>query len=95
MLAPYFSFGQTSLRLVYHDLINKVIEKQCSLFEKQLNNFINQLIWWDFSYYLLYHYSFTIYKPLNKSFETLPWNNDEELVRVWKESDIGYPLIKP
>ncbi|MGE8055849.1 cryptochrome/photolyase family protein [Bacillus mycoides] len=93
MLAPYLSFGQISVKLMYHYLINKVIERQCSLFEKQVNSFIRQLIWREFSYYLLYHYPFTVYKPLNKSFETFPWNNDEELIRVWKEGKTGYPFI--
>lgn len=67
MLAPYLSFGQISVKLIYHYLINKSTESQCSLFEKQVNSFIRQLIWREFSYYLLYHYPFTAYKPLNKT----------------------------
>lgn len=62
-------------------------------FEKQVNSFIRQLIWREFSYYLLYHYPFTAYKPLNKSFEHFPWNNEEELLRVWQKGDTGYPFI--
>ncbi|MED3263962.1 deoxyribodipyrimidine photo-lyase, partial [Bacillus thuringiensis] len=61
----YLSFGQISVKLMYHYLINKSTERQCSLFEKQVNSFIRQLIWREFSYYLLYHYPFTVYKPLN------------------------------
>lgn len=93
MLAPYLSFGQISVKLIYHYLINKSTESQCSLFEKQVNSFIRQLIWREFSYYLLYHYPFTAYKPLNKSFEHFPWNNEEELLRVWQKGDTGYPFI--
>ncbi|HDR7861346.1 cryptochrome/photolyase family protein [Bacillus toyonensis] len=93
MLAPYLSFGQISVRLMYHYLINKSTERQCSLFEKQVNSFIRQLIWREFSYYLLYHYPFTVYKPLNKSFEHFPWNNEEELLTVWQKGETGYPFI--
>ncbi|MES5955649.1 deoxyribodipyrimidine photo-lyase [Bacillus fungorum] len=93
MLAPYLSFGQISVRLMYHYLINKSTERQCSLFEKQVNSFIRQLIWREFSYYLLYHYPFTVYKPLNKSFEHFPWNNEGELLRVWQKGETGYPFI--
>ncbi len=82
MLAPYLSFGQISVKLMYHYLINKSNEKQCSLFEQQVNSFIRQFIWREFSYYLLYHYPFTVYKPLNKSFEYFPWNNEKKLLRV-------------
>ena len=85
MLAPYLSFGQISVKLIYHYLINKSTESQCSLFEKQVNSFIRQLIWREFSYYMLYHYPFTAYKPLNKSFEHFPWNNEKELLRVWQK----------
>ncbi|AYF07211.1 MULTISPECIES: cryptochrome/photolyase family protein [Bacillus] len=93
MLAPYLSFGQISVRWMYHYLINKSTERQCSLFEKQVNSFIRQFIWREFSYYLLYHYPFTVYKPLNKSFEHFPWNNEEELLTVWQKGDTGYPFI--
>ena len=85
MLAPYLSFGQISVKLMFHYLINKSTERQCSLFEKQVNSFIRQLIWREFSYYLLYHYPFTVYKPLNKSFENFPWDKEEELLRVWQK----------
>ncbi|MGF9852838.1 deoxyribodipyrimidine photo-lyase [Bacillus paramobilis] len=93
MLAPYLSFGQISVRWMYHYLINKSTERQCSLFEKQVNSFIRQFIWREFSYYLLYHYPFTVYKSLNKSFEHFPWNNEEELLTVWQKGDTGYPFI--
>ncbi|HDR4725163.1 deoxyribodipyrimidine photo-lyase [Bacillus cereus group sp. Sample62] len=93
MLAPYLSFGQISVKFIYHYLTNKSIERQCSLFEKQVNGFIRQLIWREFSYYLLYHYPFTVYKPLNEKFEKFPWNNDEELLRVWQKGETGYPFI--
>ncbi|MED2489163.1 deoxyribodipyrimidine photolyase [Bacillus thuringiensis] len=93
MLAPYLSFGQISVKLMYHYLINKSTERQCSLFEKQVNSFIRQLIWREFSYYLLYHYPFTVYKPLNKNFEHFPWNKEEELLRVWQKGETGYPFI--
>lgn len=93
MLAPYLSFGQISVRWMYHYLINKSTERQCSLFEKQVNSFIRQLIWREFSYYLLYHYPFTVYKPLNKNFEHFPWNKEEELLTVWQKGETGYPFI--
>lgn len=93
MLAPYLSFGQISVKFMYHYLVNESTERQCSLFEKQVNSFIRQLIWREFSYYLLYHYPFTVYKPLNKSFEHFPWNNEEELLTVWQKGETGYPFI--
>ena len=58
MLAPYLSFGQISVKLMFHYLINKSTERQCSLFEKQVNNFIRQLIWRVF---LLFTISLSIY----------------------------------
>lgn len=58
-----------------------------------MNSFIRQFIWREFSYYLLYHYPFTVYKPLNKNFEHFPWNNEEELLRVWQKGETGYPFI--
>lgn len=42
---------------------------------------------------MLYHYPFTVYKPLNESFEKFPWNNDEKLLRVWQKGKTGYPFI--
>ena len=42
---------------------------------------------------MLYHYPFTAYKPLNKSFEHFPWNNEKELLRVWQKGETGYPFI--
>lgn len=35
MLAPYLSFGQISVKLIYHYLINKSTESQCSLLKNK------------------------------------------------------------
>ena len=36
ILAPYLSFGQISVKLMFHYLINKSTERQCSLLKNKL-----------------------------------------------------------
>lgn len=52
-----------------------------------------ELIWREFSYYLLYHFPHTPTVPLRESFARFPWREDLRSLQDWQRGRTGIPLV--
>ena len=88
-LSPHLHFGEISPRRVWHD-----IRKSNELGDDQGSNpYLRQLVWREFSYYLLHHFPESVRAPLRKPFESFPWRDDMDGLEAWKNGLTGYPLV--
>jgi len=55
--------------------------------------FLRQVAWREFSYHLLHHFPDSPVTPMRPAFETFPWKDDEEALRVWRAGRTGYPIV--
>jgi deoxyribodipyrimidine photo-lyase len=46
--------------------------------------YLRQLIWWEFSYHLLYHFPDLPDSPLRPEFNQFPWRDDPEVLSAWQ-----------
>lgn len=61
--------------------------------ESDLDCFLSELGWREFSYYLLYQEPSLVREPLQRKFNDFPWLNDATAIRAWQHGMTGYPLI--
>ena len=82
-LSAYLHFGLISPI----QIINKVE----SLKESNIgiDTYIKQLIWREFSYYLLYHFNNIDTNNFNSKFDSFIWN-DSHLLDNWKNAQQAY-----
>lgn len=59
----------------------------------EIESFLRQLVWREFSYYQLYHNPTIATLPLRKEFLAFPWENNEQDFIAWKKGQTGYPLV--
>ena len=90
-LSPYLHFGQISVNTAWYAANDAaaLIDN-----ESNLDTFLSELGWREFSYYLLYHFPALPIKNLQPRFDVFPWakNTDADL-RAWQKGKTGYPLV--
>jgi deoxyribodipyrimidine photo-lyase len=84
-MSPYLACGDISIRSIFHALENYDIPG--------IHTFRKQLIWREFSYHQLIHFTSFANKPLRSNFERFPWQNDSESFERWTKGLTGYPLV--
>ncbi len=93
-LSAALHFGEISIRglmkdlLNHYDLFNTATQ---SPFGPQ--SFFKQLIWREFSAYLLYHFPFLANTPCGQNWTTFPWRHAPKSLKSWQEGQSGYPII--
>lgn len=85
-LSPYLRHGQISPHQIMKYMSN-VADSE----DKEA--FVNEILWREFSYYLLHHFPDLPYANFNKSFDNFAWGFDKVKFELWKKGKTGYPLV--
>ncbi len=94
-LSPHLHFGEISPRQIWasvktHEMFNSYPADQ--------EHFKRELVWREFSYYLLYHFPDFPEKNFQPKFNRFPWKNTDDpetqlLLKQWQKGQTGYPII--
>ena len=85
MLSVHLRFGEISI----HELVNK-ISSHTGLGKEV---FFSELLWREFSYYLLVHFPYMTNQPFASKFKKFAWKHQPTHFKKWKEGKTGYPVI--
>jgi deoxyribodipyrimidine photo-lyase len=88
-LSPSLHFGEISPKRVWYDIRRSGTYRE----DPGKNPYLRQLVWREFSYYLLHHFPASASEPLREQFEAFPWRDDAEGFESWKAGRTGYPLV--
>jgi deoxyribodipyrimidine photo-lyase len=89
-LSPHLHFGEVSPNQVWYRAKTK--EGKLGI-KKDLDHFLSELGWREFSFNLLYHFPFLPKENLQKKFDNFPWNNDKDKLKKWQRGLTGYPIV--
>jgi deoxyribodipyrimidine photo-lyase len=81
-ISPWFIFKETQQYLYQH------ADKQT-----QVDHFISELGWREFSYYLLYHFPKLATDNFKAEFNHFPWHANPDAFKRWKKGQTGYPIV--
>lgn len=88
LLSPYLHFGQLGPRQVLKAILaNKDSNSSSS------QTYISQLIWREFSYYLLYYFPSLPHFNFNAKFNTFQWKKNKSHLELWQKGKTGYPIV--
>ncbi|MBU0551777.1 DNA photolyase family protein [Myxococcota bacterium] len=82
-LSPYLRFGQISPR--------EVVARVQGLAGAEA--FIRELIWRDFSYYVMYHWPDSLENNMDKRFDRMEWHHDPDILSAWRLGQTGIPMV--
>ncbi|MDP2141409.1 MAG: deoxyribodipyrimidine photo-lyase [Gammaproteobacteria bacterium] len=89
-LSPHLHFGEVSPNQVW------ALAQQIGMaqrVEDDLDCFLSELGWREFSYYLLFHRPTLPRENLQRRFDLFPWRNDPSLLQAWQKGQTGFPLV--
>lgn len=89
-LSSAIHFGEISPVQIWHSVRFKGELDGCA---EDMESFSKELVWREFSYYLLYHYPGVESKNFNKDYDDFPWIEDEANLEKWKKGITGFPII--
>nr|WP_278277070.1 deoxyribodipyrimidine photo-lyase [Sulfobacillus thermosulfidooxidans] len=93
-LSAALHFGEISIRQMLHDLLERYpLFKGDKAVPSGVQHFFRELIWREFSAYLLYHFPFLTEHPADNAFTFFPWRHAAKALKAWQEGETGYPIV--
>ncbi len=84
-LSPHLHFGEISARDVW---------LQAAQFEgKGAGHYLKELLWREFSIYLLWHHPDLPSQPIRPEFSRFPWAGNPGALRTWQRGQTGVPIV--
>lgn len=90
-LSPHLHFGEISPRTLWHSTLRAA--PALGVTEEDLDCFLKELAWREFSYYLLYHFPTLPAKNFQPRFDRFNWETDSLALKRWQTGQTGYPII--
>lgn len=90
MLSPHLHFGEISPRQIWYAVETALIENS---HVQDAEHFLRELVWREFSHYLLYHNPKLTNQNLQSKFDAYPWRNTSPQFDDWTEGKTGIPII--
>jgi deoxyribodipyrimidine photo-lyase len=84
-LSAHVHFGEISPRRLWH--------AAAAAAGRGVQTFLKELLWREFSIYLLWHHQTLPETPLRAEFAIFPWAADERALRAWQAGRTGYPIV--
>lgn len=89
-LSAHLHFGEISPNTIWQR-IQKLEKSDYNTHD--INKFLTELGWREFSYNILYNFPQLSSKNLNQKFDTFPWENDLNKLYKWQKGITGYPIV--
>ena len=92
-LSPYLTFGNLSVRQVWHTALTAVRSRSSSANPRQLQKFFVELGWREFNYHILHHHPDLAKRNFQPRFDSVRWRVDRRALRAWQCGLTGYPIV--
>jgi len=93
-LSPHLHFGEISPRQIVEQTTQAVDSNSRRGIVTNADAFVREVGWREFAYHLLYHFPYTVDKPLYERFDSFPWEkNYSRNLRAWQQGQTGIPIV--
>jgi deoxyribodipyrimidine photo-lyase len=90
-LSAHLHFGELSPRDIWHSA--QALTANTAASADQVDKFLSELGWREFSYHLLHHFPTLAEQPFKPQFSRFPWMGKEVALHAWQRGQTGYPLV--
>lgn len=92
MLSPHLHYGEISPRTILY-IVQEATYHAHMLPLKQVERFLSEIGWREFSYHLLYHYPELPTESFVPAFKDFPWGGNANDLIKWQKGLTGYPIV--
>ncbi len=90
-LSAHLHFGEVSPRYIWSYIKQAEIQKKS--ITRGAEGYLRQLVWREFSYYLLNRFPGIEVENFNKKFDKFPWEENKDQLVAWQKGQTGYPIV--
>jgi deoxyribodipyrimidine photo-lyase len=90
-LSPHLHFGEISPHQLWFTVQMQSLKS--NVLSKDIDLFLTELGWREFSYYLLYHFPQLPKSNFKPNFNNFAWEDNKEDLQAWQKGLTGYPII--
>ena len=55
--------------------------------------FLKEIVWREFYYHVLFHFPHVEKRAFKDSYQNIPWENNKNYFKAWKEGRTGFPIV--
>ncbi|QJR82622.1 deoxyribodipyrimidine photo-lyase [Alteromonas pelagimontana] len=88
-LSPHLHFGEISPHQIWYAVKDAYGDTE----NKNIDTFLSELGWREFSYYLLFYFPDLATKNFNPKFDTFPWRSSNIDLQAWQQGKTGIPIV--
>lgn len=88
MLSPHLHWGEIGIDAVWRAVTDAKITR-----EDGRLTFLKELLWREFSAYLLWHHETLGSEPIKPEFAGMPWRDASDDLRAWQRGQTGIPIV--
>ncbi|MEC7840537.1 MAG: deoxyribodipyrimidine photo-lyase [Chlamydiota bacterium] len=85
LLSPHLHFGEISPAQIWESIDRVEGPDQ--------EHFLSEVVWREFSCYLLYHFKRLHADNFNAKFNLFPWKDNASHLKAWQTGNTGYPIV--
>ncbi|MFA5998573.1 MAG: deoxyribodipyrimidine photo-lyase [Candidatus Babeliales bacterium] len=89
-LSAHIHFGEISVHQLWYEIKTNGHEYSD---KKNCSHFLKELVWREFSYYVLYHNPSVYHKNLQEKFDHFTWRYSKKDLLAWQTGMTGYPIV--
>jgi deoxyribodipyrimidine photo-lyase len=89
-LSQHLHFGEISANQIWES-IN--ITRNLSRCEEDAEHYLSELIWREFSCYLMVNFKKLPSDNFQSKFNSFPWRDNDILLKAWQTGKTGYPIV--
>lgn len=91
-LSVHNRFGTISIRSLVRDVI-LLMETSTGPKKESCESWLDELIWRDFYFQILFHYPQVAHEPFKSEFKDIEWGNNMLYFQRWCDGQTGYPIV--
>ena len=89
-LSAHLHFGEISANQIWYYATTHFGDKFA---DKNLDCFLSELGWREFSNYLLYHFPHITNQNFQPRFNKFQWQKNDQYLQAWQKGQTGYPIV--
>jgi deoxyribodipyrimidine photo-lyase len=90
LLSPHLHFGEISPNQAWYAMQGAF---ENAFDNKDIDVYLSEIAWREFSYYLLYHWPDLQHKNFNQKFDYFAWRKSSDDLEAWKFGNTGVPIV--
>ncbi|MEL6405328.1 MAG: deoxyribodipyrimidine photo-lyase [Chloroflexota bacterium] len=92
-LSPFLRLGLLSPRQAYWAAREAHENTRSKQYQESIKTWVSELAWREFYVHIMHFFPHVLERDFVDTYETMQWDDDDEMLQAWKDGMTGYPVV--